>query len=239
MQSGDLFKNVPFFRELSEEELDEIRNIAIRRLVRKRSVVFVEGGDKEAVYFIRRGLVKTYKTGENGHEQIISFLGAGDMFPHTGLFNNRPYPATAEAITQAVLLAIPVRDFERLLVRRPEIAVKVLRVMSAKIEELQMKLQHMTGIDVQDRVVRFLLNLAGRHGRETESGIAVRVPLTNRELASAVGTSRETVNRILNQLRKQNILEADRSGFLIKDSGALLALIRTDGRASPPASDFE
>lgn len=226
MSNRDPLKNVPFFRELSREELDEIRDIAIHRSYRRRAVVFVEGGDKEAVYFIRQGLVKTYKTDENGHEQIISFLGAGDMFPHTGLFNSHPYPATAETLTHAALLAIPVREFERLLVRRPEIAVKVLRVMSGKIEELQMKLQHITGNEVQDRAIRFLLNLAGRHGRETEEGIAIRMPLTNREFASAIGTSRETVNRILNQLRKQDILEADRSGYLIKDYDALVALSR-------------
>lgn len=226
MNESELLQNVPFFRGLSEEELEEIRKIAIRRSYRKRSVVFVEGGDKEAVFFIRKGMAKTFKTDENGHEQIVSILGPGDMFPHIGLFNDHPYPATAEVLTDAVLLAIPVRDFERLLVRLPQIAIKVLRVMSGKIEELQLKLQQMAGNDVQDRVHAFLLQLAERHGRMTEAGVAIRIPMTNQEFASAVGTSRETVNRYLNHLRKQGLLESDRQGYLIKDFEALLNLVR-------------
>lgn len=226
MSERDPLKTVPFFSGLTDAELDEIRRIAIRRTYRRRTVVFVEGGGKEAVYFIRQGTVKTFKTDENGHEHIVSFLAAGDMFPHAGLFNNHPYPATAEVLTDAVLLAIPVQDFERLLLQRPEIAIKVLRVMSSKIEDLQMKLQHITGNDVQDRILAFLLNLAERHGRPTDSGIAIRLPMTNQEFASAIGTSRETVNRFLNQLRKQNILDVDRSGYLIKDHEALLNLAR-------------
>lgn len=226
MEQQNPLKHVPFFSELTETELEEIRRIAIRRSYRRRDVVFVEGAEKEAVYFIRQGTVKTFKTDENGHEHIVSFLAAGDMFPHAGLFNNHPYPATAEVLTHAELLAIPVQDFERLLVRRPEIAVKVLRVMSAKIEDLQMKLQHITGNDVQDRILAFLLNLAERHGRRTESGIAIRLPMTNQEFASAIGTSRETVNRILSHLRKQDILDVNRNGYLIKDHAALLNLIR-------------
>lgn len=84
---------MPLFQDLSEQELERVADIAIARRVTRKSVIFTEGSEKEAVFFIREGLVKTFKTDENGHEQIVSFLKTGDMFPHTGFFNQHPYPS--------------------------------------------------------------------------------------------------------------------------------------------------
>lgn len=155
---------MPLFQDLSEQELERVADIAIARRVTRKSVIFTEGSEKEAVFFIREGLVKTFKTDENGHEQIVSFLKTGDMFPHTGFFNQHPYPATAEAIVDTHLAAIPVRQFEHLMLQTPSIAVKLMRVMGEKIVELQEQLQTLSGLDVKHRVLSFLLKLAERHG---------------------------------------------------------------------------
>lgn len=217
----ELLHKVPIFRDLTDDELKHVQNITIKRFYRKRTVIFTEGAEKEAVYFVIDGMIKAFKTDENGNEHIVSFLNHGDMFPHTGLFNQNPYPATAEALVDSKLLAIPVRSFELLLNRIPEISIKVMRVMSAKIEELQQKLQQLTGNDVQDRGLAFLVKLAEKHGKVKDGMVFIRVPMTNQEFASAIGTTRETVNRLINQLRKEGILESDRSGYRIKDMDAL------------------
>ena len=216
-----LLRQVPLFRDLTEEELVRVQHIAIPRSYRRKSVVFSEGTDKESIFFIQKGLVKTFKTDENGNEHIISFLKTGDMFPHTGFFNADPYPATAEATLDSRLLAIPVRAFELLLRDKPEIAIKVMRVMSDKIKELQEALQNITGQDVYDRTVTFLLKLADSNGTMVDDQLHIALPLTNQEIASAVGTTRETINRIITQLRREELLESDRAGFVIPDYEAL------------------
>jgi CRP/FNR family cyclic AMP-dependent transcriptional regulator len=217
----DLLQLVPLFRELTQDELERIWNIAIQRTYPKRTPIFTEGSDKEAVFFIQDGLVKTYKTDENGHEQIVSFLKTGDMFPHTGFFNQHPYPATAEAIVDTMLLAIPVRSFEQLMINTPNISIKVMRAMSEKIIELQVKLQGLTGQDVQDRGLSFLLKLAENYGMHKNNKVHIDVPMTHQEFASAIGTTRETVNRLINQLRKEKLLETSRNGFIILNYEAL------------------
>jgi len=212
---------VPLFRDLTQEELERIWEIAIQRCYRKRTAIFTEGSDKEAVYFIQDGLVKTFKTDQNGHEHIVSFLRTGDMFPHTGFFNQTPYPATAEAILHTQLLAIPVQSFEKLIMDTPAIAIKVMRVMSKKIRELQEKLQEITGHDVQDRGLLFLLKLVENYGTVKNGIVHVDAPMTNQEFANTIGTTRETVNRLINQLRKEDILEPHRNGYTILDYEAL------------------
>lgn len=216
-QHIDMLRLVPLFRDLTQEELERIWSIAIQRSYNKRSVIFMEGSDKEAVFFIRDGLVKTYKTDENGHQHIISFLKTGDMFPHTGFFNQHPYPATAETIVDTQLLAIPVHSFEHLMMATPMMAIKVMRVMSEKIRELQEKLQGLTGQDVQDRGLSFLLKLAENYGTLKNGAVYINVPMTHQEFASVIGTTRETVNRLINQLVKEKLLETHRSGFIILD----------------------
>lgn len=216
-----IFQQIDMFQDLSAAELDELSRTAIERSFPKKTIIFHEGSEREAVYFIAEGLVKTYKTDENGHEQIVSFLREGQMFPHTGFFDTSPYPATAETIVNTMLLAVPVQSFERMLIKHPSMAVKIMRVMSRKIQELQVKLQEISGQDVHERTLSFLLNIAEHYGTRNEAGIRVAVPMTNQDIANAIGTSRESVNRLLNQLRKEGIIEKDRRGFVIHSIDSL------------------
>lgn len=218
---AEFLGSVPIFTGLNEQELDHVADIAIPRAVSKKSVIFAEGSEKEAVFFIREGLVKTFKTDENGNEQIVSFLKSGDMFPHAGFFDPLPYPATAEAITDARLLAIPVRLFEVLMMHTPSIAVKMMRVMGQKILELQERLQEVTGQDVRRRVCSFLLKLAEQHGEAQHGRIVIPLPITHQEFANAVGTTRESINRLLNGLARDKIIEADRNRIILLDPNGL------------------
>ncbi|KAA8786412.1 CRP-like cAMP-binding protein [Paenibacillus sp. 4624] len=219
--AAEFLQQFPIFQDLSPEELKQVEEIAISRSISKKTVIFSEGSEKEAVFFIRTGIVKAYKTDENGHEQIVSFLKTGDMFPHTGFFNAHPYPATAVAITPTSLLAIPVRHFERLMLSTPSIAIKIMRVLGDKIRELQDKLQVLSGQDVRNRVLSFLLMLAEQHGQQHADKIIINLPMTHQEFANSIGTTRETANRLLNQLSKDELLEVDRSRIIIHNLQAL------------------
>jgi CRP/FNR family cyclic AMP-dependent transcriptional regulator len=221
MKNRNMLQQVPLFRDLNQQEMARVEEIAIHRVFRKKTTIFMEGGEKEAVFFIQDGLVKAYKTDEEGHEQIVSLLQTGDMFPHTGFFNPTPYPATTEALVDTHVLTIPVHAFEQLILAMPSIAIKVIDVMGTKIRELQQKLQQFTGHDVHGRILFFLLQLADKHGEVKGSRVHIELPMTNQELANAIGTSRETVNRLLNQLKKQRILETHRSEIIILDKDAL------------------
>lgn len=217
----EFLRQVPLFHDLSQQEMDRVLEIANPRFMSKKAIIFHEGSEKEAVYFIQDGLVKTYKTDENGHEQIVAFLKTGDMFPHAGFFNHRPYPATAEAITDTHLVAIPVHTFELLLMHTPSIAVKMMRVMGDKIMELQETIQSLSGQGVRRRVLSFLIRLAEQHGTVSGSRVTIDLPMTHQEIANSVGTTRETINRVLNQLTKENLLIMDRNHIVINDLEAI------------------
>lgn len=210
--------DVPLFRGLDEPELHKLGELLIPRFYRKKTIIFTEGSEKESIYIVRSGLVKAFKTDAEGHEQIVNFLGPGSMFPHTGFFLLSPYPATTEAVMDTQLLAMPLRSFEQIITSTPGIAIKVMREMSATIQELQSKLQELSGQDILVRLQSFLLAMAQKQGRQLPDGrVKLTLPVTHQELANTIGTTRESVTRLLTQLRKEGLLEVSRGGFVISD----------------------
>jgi CRP/FNR family transcriptional regulator, cyclic AMP receptor protein len=203
----DWIREIPIFSDLTAEESEKVANLVQIRKFERESFIFYEGDERKAVYFVRSGLVKVTKLDEDGREQIVSILQTGDMFPHVGFFDTAPYPGTAQALEHCVLAAFPVSDFENLLMHSPKIALKVMRVMGQKILELQKKLQDVTIQHAFDRTVHALLHLCQKHGEDAGDGTILSFRLTNRELANMIGTSRETVNRVLNDLKRQGYVE--------------------------------
>lgn len=213
----ELLQTFPFFSHLSEKELEEIEQIIVTKKFKKKERIFLEGSKKEAVYFIKKGIVKAFKTDENGNEHIISLLIEGEMFPHTGFFIHDYYPETTEAVIDTLLIAVPTESFEALMMKSPTIAVKVIRSMSEKLKELQEKLQSITGKDTHERIVGFFIKLANDYGKKEDEVIYIPLPMTNQEFANHIGTTRETVNRVINQLKKEGILDQIKTGYMIKD----------------------
>ncbi|BCU82746.1 anaerobic regulatory protein [Polycladomyces abyssicola] len=217
----EILKYVPLFSELTDEDLEKIVRIAVLRHYRKNSTIFVEGQPFSTVYFIQSGIVKVTKVEKNGNEQVICLLRQGDMFPHVGFFGDSPYPGTAVTVTDCQLLAISMDDFDRLLDSNPLIAKSVMKMMDQRLLYLQRRLQDVISGDVHQKVVVTLLRLAEEYGTQREDGVFVSIPLTHQDFANMLGMSRESVNRVLNQLKKDQLLDINRKGILIYDPDAL------------------
>ncbi|QHZ49093.1 Crp/Fnr family transcriptional regulator [Bacillus sp. HSf4] len=220
----EFLKQFLIFSDLNDEEFKQIEQIASKRKYQPRMFVFMEGEEREAVFFIKSGLVKAYKIDEDGNEQVISLLQSGEMFPHVGFFDRSPYPATAEAVQETELIVIRIDDFNHLLMTYPEMTIKVMNLMGKKILDLQERIQGFISKDVQHRLMHALEKLAAEHGVRKGKDVYINLPITNQDFANMVGTSRETINRTLNEMKKKKLLSADRSGILIHDSDWLKRL---------------
>ncbi|PAD69379.1 Crp/Fnr family transcriptional regulator [Bacillus sp. 7586-K] len=219
-----MLKTIPIFSELNHEELLRVQEIAIKRTYKKKQIVFIEGEKREAVYFIQSGIVKAYKIDEDGNEQVISLLHERDMFPHVGFFDTAPYPATVEIVQDAELFVILIDEFEELMIRWPQIAVKVMKIMGRKIVELQQRVQDFISKDVSHRLIEILIRLAIEQGVQHVNGISIKIPITNQDFANMVGASRESINRILNQLKKDELILFNRTEIFIYDLKTLQEL---------------
>lgn len=218
----ELLQKFTLFKDLSDEEIKPIIDLAKNRVYRQGTHIFMQGDPLTNVYFIYEGKIKIYRTDLQGKEQIINVLQPGNMFPHQGFFRQDDYPAHAEVLEDALLIYIPIHLFEDFLINHPEICIKLFRVLGDLIVDLQNRLEEKILHNTYEQIILLLLRLARQSGKETKDGkLQLTTHFTNRELANMIGSSRETVSRTLTQLKKQQFVSTDSSGLLILDKEKL------------------
>lgn len=211
-----LLQRFPLFKNLTDEEMEPVLEIARNRVYRQGIHLFMQGDPLTNVYFILNGKIKIYRTDLQGKEQIINVLGENQMFPHQGFFRNDNYPAHAEVLKEATLVYIPIHLFEEFLISNPEVSVKVFRVLGDIIVDLQNRLEEQILHNTYEQIILLLIRLTKSHGKElTEDQFEITTQFTNRDLANMIGSSRETVSRTLTQLKKNNLIKNEKTGHII------------------------
>lgn len=208
---------VPIFKELSSQELDTIVEIAQPRFYKNKMYAFMQGDALDRVFFINSGKVKIYKTDSSGREQIVSVLETGEMFPHAGFFRQGQYPAHAEIMEDSHLIVIPISKFEEILVAYPLLSIKLFRVLGEKIVDLQARLEEQILHNTYEQIIMLLLRLCKTNGEKMKHGFKLTTHFTNKEFANMIGTSRETVSRTINYLKKKDYLSVDDDGCYLID----------------------
>ena len=214
-------KKVPFFEGLTDDDLEVVSCVMVDRSYAKGSILFIEGDRGEAMFVIDTGRVKISKSTADGREQILHILNDGDIFAEVTLFDRGPYPATAEAVEDTKCWLLHTAAMEQLMQTQPMIAIKLLRVMSRRLRQAQLLIRDLALHDVYGRLASLLQRLIRREGQPTKKGIVLDLQLTRQEMASTIGTSRETVARVLSRFQKDGILLLDKQKIIILDEEQL------------------
>ncbi|MCL6477789.1 MAG: Crp/Fnr family transcriptional regulator [Peptococcaceae bacterium] len=210
-------RKIPLFSYLDDRQLAEIDGLIMERSYQKGRIIFVEGEPGEAVFFLKTGRVKISKQAEDGREQILHFIHPGEIFAEVVLFDGGPYPATAEAVEDSKMGLIRNADMERITLDNPGIALGMLKIMSRRLRMAQRQINELALMDTSRRLASTLLFLAAEQGVACERGTAIDMSLTNQDLASMIGTSRETANRVLSDMRRQKAVQVDKKKIIITD----------------------
>jgi CRP/FNR family transcriptional regulator, cyclic AMP receptor protein len=201
-EMNQLLAKVELFTELSPDELAAVASVASTRSVAKDTVIFHGGDAADAVYVIASGKVKVVTTSTDGKEFILTVLGAGQVFGEMALVEEAPRSASVITLTAVELLAIKREDFHHLLNTSPGISRSLLAILSRRLRRANSKMESLAYMDVAGRLARYLLDLARDHGQKMGKGwIVVRRP-THSDIAHSIGTSRETVSRLINEFEE-------------------------------------
>jgi len=203
------------FFDLTDEDLNMISEIILTRKYRKGMIIFMEGEPGDGLYFIKEGRVKISKMTSDGREQILHLLKQGDVFAEVTLFDGGPFPATSEVLEDSVIGIIRNQDIDRLIKNYPDLAVRLLKIMSKKLRMAQIQIRDLALKDTYGRMVGMLLKLGNEYGEKCEQGLRITIPLGRQELANMIGTSRETVTRILSDFKKSKVIELDKQEIII------------------------
>lgn len=211
-----LAKQVPLFKDLSNEELDLFVNIMQKKTFTAKQIIFIHDTPIDYVYIVSTGKVKVFRNDLDGKEQIICVKQTGDLFPNVGFFRKENYPAHAQAMEETVLYSISIQQFESILLNNPSISIKLFRLLGELIVDSQQRLEEMTLRNANERILLLLLRLSESHGTPESSGwLKLNTRFKNTDLANMIGTSRESVNRMISRLRKENKVRIEEGTYYI------------------------
>ncbi|KNF09375.1 transcriptional regulator, Crp/Fnr family [Gottschalkia purinilytica] len=221
MITNEYLRKIPLFSQLNDNEIEKVKLVTKERFFKRGNIVISEGSKGEAVYIIKTGKVKIYKTDSSGREVILDIKGEGKMFAEVTLFSDMPNPATVMTIEDSYIYTISNIDIEDVIKNNPVMALEIIKVLNKRLQEAQSKVKNIVLNDTYVRTAYTLIKLSQKYGIKLGDKIELDLSITREELASLVGTSRETVSRALSQFNKEKSIEIKGRKIIISDINKL------------------
>lgn len=221
MSSVAFLKSSPFFANLNDSELEPLAASLQRREFAKQVVIYDRGSPGHTMYIIESGKVRLFLLSEMGQEMSVDFLGPGDVFGELSLLDGLPRVRGAMTMEKTVVYTLRREDFLRHLEANPHMAVGIIGNLSARLRDALDSVESLAFLDVHGRVAKKLLELAEKHGVEEDGAVSIDLRLTQQDLASLIGASRQTINKIMVSYRDKGWIRMEAEKVAILDSDAL------------------
>jgi len=207
---ADYLKQIDMFASLTDEDAQELMSMTKRRSFRSGEVIFHRDDPGQVLYLIKEGKVKICLTSPEGQEISLVVFGKGEYFGELALLDGRPRSADAIALEKVECYSLQRSDFHNAIMKNPRIAIRVLEVLCKRLRDTDQQVEDLIWLDVYGRVAKTLLKLADDHGKKAEDGMLIDMRLTQNVLASMVGASRESVNKVMGYFMDKGILSTDK-----------------------------
>lgn len=195
---------------LSDADLMAVGSHGVARTYPKNTIIVSEGDQTDSLYIILKGRVKVFVSDDAGHEVVLLTQGPGEYFGELVL-DEGPRSASVMTLEPARFLVVPKKDFHDFVIKNPAFALSLIEKLIARVRSLTASVKSLALMDVYGRVARLLLELA----EERDGGMVISQRLTQQDLASRIGASREMVSRILKDLSIGGYLTQSRSGIVL------------------------
>ncbi|MDQ3409932.1 MAG: Crp/Fnr family transcriptional regulator [Actinomycetota bacterium] len=225
-----LLAAVPVFETLGRADLAYVAEVAIARHFEAGQVIFREGDASDTCYMVRHGHARALREHPDGRSIALAHFGPGDIFGELAMFDDERRSATVQTLDEVDALAVAMVDMRRLLVRHPDIAVKLVTSMGRRLRAANERIARQSFQTVQSRVASVLGMLveqarkegtAASSGTGTADGEKVMVRITQADIAQLAGSSRESASRFLAVLERAGVVTQGRGRLVIHDSDAL------------------
>lgn len=219
-----VISQLPPFAGLGPADLDDVLRDARSLRVEKNAPVFEQGAEAASFFLLLHGHVRAAKTTPDGHQMVVRYVSAGEIFGVAPAIGLSRYPATATAVADSVVLAWPSARWTELTSRYPTIAAGAMQMIGGRLQEAHTRIIEMTTEEVERRVAHALLRLAKQAGRKIDKGIEIDFPISRQDLAEMTGTTLHSVSRVLSAWEKSGLVEGGRQRIVLADPHGLFEL---------------
>ena len=206
-QHTEMLKKVPLFENVEDGELERLSSLLVERSFSKDTHIVSRDEAGDSMFVISKGRVKISIPGDGGREVILNILKAGDFFGEMSLVDDLPRSANVIACEDSKVLILKREQFREHVNKSPQSSLNIMAELSRRLRRADELISNLALLDVYSRVAHIMIDLAKRDGEEVEEGILIRERPTQQDIASMIGTSRETVSRVLSEFQKRGFVE--------------------------------
>lgn len=201
-----MLRKIPLFAGLNDDEMQKVISSGYTKVYTKEEVIIMHGDEGDAMYLILAGNVKLTLFNEDGKTIVLSVLKEGDFMGELSLLDRKARSCSVIAMSECRLFILTRTLFYKLISEQPKIIFNILKEMTERLRKADAKIGSLALLDVYGRIVQVLYDIASDIGEETEQGIIIDKLPTHEELAGIVGTTRESVTRVMINIRKTGII---------------------------------
>ncbi len=217
----ETLRKTPLFAKLTETEMHALCARVTSRQFHRGELLFNEGDPCTGLHLVASGKIRIFKLSAAGREQVLAVEGPGSSFAELPVFDGGSFPASASALEDAEVLFVSRRDFQNFCREHPDVALKVIAVVGARLRRLVGIIEELSFTTVRQRLIAALLRMVDESGTATKEGIRVELTKSHQDLAAELGTVRELVSRNLSRLQAEGFLEVDGRRIVVKDLAGL------------------
>ena len=226
MKNIDFLQQTALFADINAAQLQTIAQHIIPRTFKQGEIIFHEGDPGRFLYLVQSGQVRIFINGLDGSEtSVILFGKPGDIFGELAVIDGLTRSASAVALGETVLYTMSRDNFRQQMQQFPQLALNFMKVLSQRVRYNTKQMDSLATLDVPQRLARKLLELAQDYGRVAAHGVQIDMTLTQTNLASLIGATRESTNKCLREFRKQDWISLKNGQISILDPDALRAQV--------------
>jgi len=215
----NIIKNIPFFKGLGDEELEQVERLIVKKRFNKDQIVLYEEDTANYMYLVYAGKVRIVKMNEEGREQIIGIHKKGDFFGEMALLDGKTSPASVIAHEDVVIGFLSKEDFDQHLMCNEEIRRRIIDLLCFRLRDSWAMIKILSFDNAEHRVMAVLDRLQALYGVVDDRGIIINIKLTHQQMASYAAVARETVTRVLSRLERDGLIEVqDNKAILLNKS---------------------
>ncbi len=209
---------------LESKEIDELDSIVRRsKPMQKGQHVYNEGEEFRSVFAVRSGMIKAYRTTDDGREQVTGFYFPGEILGMDGIGSNA-HASSAKALETSAVCEIPFTSLEKLSTSLPHLQRHFFQLMSREIAEDQQLITLLSKSSADERVAAFLLSVSARNARLGMSSTRFRLSMSRVDIGNYLGLTVETVSRVFGRMQKLEVLKVENREIEILDAAGLRKL---------------
>ena len=212
----ETLKKSSIFSSLQDKELKEIGSLFEEVKLKNNGYIFMEGDPCKWLYLVAKGRIKIFKNTLAGKDVILEIKSPGDIFGCVAVLDNKPYPASAQAMEPASVIRMGRQNLLKTMETYPSLKLNIAKYFSDRLKDAHEMLKNIATERVEKRIASMLLKLAEKVGVEDNGYRKIDFPLTRQEIAEMVGTTVETCIRTISKFQKQGMVKSSRNMISIK-----------------------